>query len=76
MNLTVNWIDNILTRPGTQFGSDSDNIMNMTREIYELKSICAAFRFFIVDTHHGMGYEQYWYDNSMWTNPVVKYDGF
>ena len=61
---------------GPEFGSDRGKTMLVTRALYGLKSSGAAFRSFLADHLHDMGFRSSFADPDVWMRPAVKDDGF
>ena len=61
---------------GPEFGSDAGKTMVVVRALYGLKSSGAAFRAFLGETIHDMGFRPSLADPDVWMRAAVKPDGF
>ena len=66
----------IFTIAGPEFGSDYGKIFIVTRALYQLKSSGAAFRSFLANHLHDIGYRSCKADPNAWIHPAMKPDGF
>ena len=74
--LTAPCREKIWTKAGPEFGSECGQLMLITRALYGLKSSGAAFRAFLAETLHELGYVPSKADPDVWMRPAVKPDGF
>ena len=63
-------------RAGPEFGSESGKIFIITRALYGLKSSGAAFRSFLAEHLHDIGFKPSLADPDVWMRPAVRGDGF
>ena len=74
--LTAPCREKIFTIAGPEFGSDKGKVFIITRALYGLKSSGAAFRAFLADHLHDIGYRTSIADPDVWMRPALKPDGF
>ena len=61
---------------GPEFGSECGKIMIITKAFYGLKSSGAAFRAFLAEHLHDIGYRSSQADNDVWMRPAINENGF
>ena len=74
--LTAPCREKVFTIAGPEFGSDCGKLFIITRALYGLKSSGAAFRSFLADHLHDIGYRSCLADPDVWMRPAMKPDGF
>ena len=74
--LTAPCREKIFTVAGPEFGSDCGKIFIVTRALYGLKSSGAAFRSFLAEHLHDIGYMPSKADPDVWMRPAMKPNGF
>ena len=74
--LTAPCREKIWTIAGKEFGSDMGKPMLVVRALYGLKSSGAAFRAFLAEYLHDIGYRPSLADPDVWMRPAVKENGF
>ena len=74
--LTAPCREKIFTVAGPEFGSDCGQIFVITRALYGLKSSGAAFRSFLAEHLHDIGYTPSKADPDVWMRPGMKPNGF
>ena len=63
-------------KAGPEFGSECGKIFIITRALYGLKSSGAAFRAFLAEHLHDIGFRPSLADPDVWMRPAVREDGF
>ena len=74
--LTAPCREKVFTIAGPEFGSDCGKLFIITRALYGLKSSGAAFRSFLADHLHDIGYRSCLEDPDVLMRPEMKPDGF
>jgi hypothetical protein len=74
--LTAPCREKIWTVAGPEFGSDAGKNMIVVRALYGLKTSGAAFRSFLAEHLHDMGYRPSRADPDVWLRPGIKEDGY
>ena len=74
--LTAPCREKVFTVAGPEFGSDCGKVFLITRALYGLKSSGAAFRSFLADHLHDIGYRSCLADPDVWMRPAMKPNGF
>jgi len=74
--LTTPFLEKIFTIAGPEFGSNCGKIFILTRALYGLKSSGAAFRSFLAEHLHDIGYTPSKADPDVWMRPAMKPNGF
>ena len=73
--LTAPCREKIYTTAGPEFGSDAGKTMLIVRALYGLKTSGAAFRSFLADHLHDMGFRPSRADPDVWLKPGIKENG-
>ena len=73
--LTAPCREKIWTVAGPEFGSDAGKKMLIVRALYGLKTSGAAFRSFLAEHLHDMGFTPSQADPDVWLRPGIKEDG-
>ena len=63
-------------KAGPEFGSDAGKTFIITKALYRLKSSGAAFKAFLADHLHNIGFRPSLADPDIWMRPVVRENGF
>ena len=63
-------------KAGPEFGSECGKNMIITKALYGLKSSGAAFRAFLAEHLHDIGYRSSQADNDVWMRPATNKNGF
>lgn len=63
-------------KAGPEFGSDAGKTFIITKALYGLKSSGAAFRAFLADHLHDIGFRPSLADPDVWMRPAVRENGF
>ena len=74
--LTAPCREKVFTIAGPAFGSEAGKVFIITRALYGLKSSGAAFRSFLADHLHDIGYRSCPADADVWMRPALKPNGF
>ena len=74
--LTAPCREKICIVAGPEFASEAGNTMIVTRALYGLKSSGAAFRSFLAETLHDIGFKPSLADPDVWMRPAIKSNGF
>ena len=74
--LTAPCREKVFTIAGPAFGSEAGKVFIITRALYGLKSSGAAFRSFLADHLHDIGYRSCPADADVWMRPALKPNDF
>lgn len=75
-HLTAPCHEKVFTIAGPEFGSECGKVFIITKALYGLKSSGAAFRSFLADHLHDIGYRSCLADPDVWMRPAMKPNGF